>query len=168
MGLVAYAGEDITDKPFRRRTALELGYTQDFIKQARLAARQRAAEIELNERGLIKFRRLGMPEWARKIITEMCEKHQVFADDIASKSRRHKVVRARNEAMYLIKMAKPSLSSPQIANWFDRDHVTILYSIASHGHAANLPKLVGYDVEKSRKSRRERMAQLKAERRRVR
>jgi hypothetical protein len=107
----------------------------------------------------MKFRNFGMPEWAREIVREVCERRGIYVDDLAGFNRRYKVVRARNEAMYLVKAAKKSLSSPQLASWFNRNHVSVLYGISSHAHAEGLPPLTDYDAVKWRKGRREAMAE---------
>lgn len=155
MGVVAFAGYDPTEKPFARKTALSMGYTPEFIAQAK-QSRERAAREEMNRQGLLTLRRWGMPEWARDIVAEVCARRDVFISDLASACRRHKVVHARNEAIYRVKESKMTLSSPQIAAWFNRDHVSILYSIASHQQAEGLPKLCGYDIERSKETRRRR------------
>lgn len=162
--LVTYAGYDPDDKPFARRSARAMGYTQEFIDRAK-QARSAAAKLELNRQGLIQFRRWGMPEWARQIVSDVAARHDVMTEEISSSSRRHKVVRARNEAMYLVKASKTALSSPQIAAWFNRNHVSILYAIASHSDRTGAPALVGYDVVNSRAGRRQRAAEICALRR---
>jgi hypothetical protein len=155
MGVIAFAGFDPDERPFARKTALSMGYTLEFIAQAK-QTRERLACEEMNRQGLLTLRRWGMPEWARDIVSEVCRSHDVFVSDVASACRRHKVVYARNEAIYRVKESKMTLSSPQIARWFNRDHVSVLYSIASHQHMHGLPKLVGYDLERSRETRRKR------------
>jgi chromosomal replication initiation ATPase DnaA len=164
-GLIAYAGEDIAEKPFHRRTALEMGYTKEFVEKARQQTRERTARTELNRLGLMKFRNYGMPEWARMIVAEVCELRNVFVDDVAGMSRRHKVVRARNEAIYRIKASKPMLSSPQMGRWFNRNHVSILYALASYSDAKGLPNLTYYDIDNSRTRKREAAAAKVAMRR---
>lgn len=157
MTLIAYAGKE-PDRPYMRLTAASMGYTPEFIERARSAVTARTRQTEFNQQGLLVFRNRGMPEWARQIVAEVCSKHMVFISDIAGMSRRHKVVRARNEAIYRVKANKPSLSSTQMANWFDRDHVSILYAIASHSHATGDPMIVGYDLSRVREQNKKRAA----------
>lgn len=166
MGVVAFAGYDPTEKPFVRKTALSMGYTPEFIAQAK-QARQRAAYAEMNRQGLLTLRRWGMPEWARDIVADVCARRDVFVSDLASASRRHKVVYARNEAIYRVKQSKMTLSSPQIAGWFNRNHVSILYALASHAERNKLPELCGYDIDHSRAAKRELAAQKVIERKRA-
>jgi hypothetical protein len=153
------------DKRERVRSAKSV-YTKEFIKQAK-EARERAEEAkrldekqEAHRQGLLTFKRRYMPEWARQIVDEMSQKHGVCPGDMARDDRRHKTVKARNEAIYLIKARKPMLSSPQIGNWFDRDHTSILHSIASHSQSAHAPKLVGYDLDNARARNRVRAAKI--------
>lgn len=149
MTLIAYAGYDPTETPYSRPV---VGLAAAFIEQAKQARRQ-----ELNRQGLVKFRGWGMPEWARRIIIEACDKHDVFAIDLASHSRRHRVVRARNEAIYLMKSGRKWLSCLQIANWFDRNHVAILYAISTHSRENGLPTFTEFDaMERVKRQRRQR------------
>lgn len=156
MTLVAYAGQDEAEawNRYNRHSVRASAFSAEFIEQAR-QARTQAAKQEMNGRGLMQLRRQGMPEWARQITAECADRHDVFVADIAGDSRRHKTVRARNEAMYLVKSAKPMLSSPQMARWFNRDHTSVLYALASHSKANNLPMLVGYDLETARERNRQ-------------
>jgi hypothetical protein len=149
------------DQRERVRSAKSV-YTKEFIQQAK-QARERAEEAkrveeerEARHQGLLTFKRRYMPEWARQIVDETCQKHGVCPSDMARDNRRHKMVKARNEAIYLIKDRKPVLSSEQIARWFDRDHTSILHSIASHSEATGAPALVGYDLVHARERNRQR------------
>jgi hypothetical protein len=157
------------------RTAIQLGYTKEFFKRAqaghhRLSERDRReqirlAKLELRRQGLIRFKRWGMPEWARQIIEDVSNRRGICPSELAGNSRSRKVVRARNEAIYLVKARKPGLSSPQMGRWFNRDHVSILYALASYSEANRLPKLAGYDIDNARVRKREAAARKVALRR---
>lgn len=106
---------------------------------------------EIRQRSLALFRKRGMPVWAREIVEQVSNRTCVGIDLIVGDRRFRRVVHARDEAIYLIKDAKPVLSMPIIARWFSRDHVSILYSIAAHSERAGAPNLVGYDLNRARR-----------------
>ncbi|AZO29346.1 helix-turn-helix domain-containing protein [Mesorhizobium sp. M1B.F.Ca.ET.045.04.1.1] len=89
-----------------------------------------------------------VPLWAREIINEVASKHGVAANVIVMDFRDDKTCRARREAMYQIKVKKPTLSSPQIAKWFDKNWTTVLYSLARHSHETGDPPISNYSLEK--------------------
>lgn len=73
------------------------------------------------------------PDWVAAIIRDCAAKHGVRVSDILRKPCRHRpVVRARHEAIYRVKAAKPHLSAGRIGTWFHRDHTTILYALAKY------------------------------------
>lgn len=113
-------------------------------------SRELAAKIEFHRQGLMIFKSRYMPDWARDIVTEVCDRRGVHAVDMAGPSRRLPVVAARNEAIYLIKARKPILSSSRLGQWFDRDHTSCLYALASHAQASGLPALGRFDVQTAR------------------
>ncbi|TIM14480.1 MAG: hypothetical protein E5Y67_12435 [Mesorhizobium sp.] len=96
--------------------------------------------------GLRQLRRQGMPEWARDILAAVADRHAICPSDIAGKKRNRPIIDARAEAAYLIKAAKPMLSSVILGKWFDKDHTSIAHLIARHQEQHGLPKLVGYNV----------------------
>lgn len=106
---------------------------------------------EIRKRSLALFRKRGMPVWAREIVEQVSNRTCVGIDLIIGDRRFHRVVHARNEAIYLIKDRKPVLSTPTIAKWFNRDHTSILHSIASHSERTGAPELVGYDLNRARR-----------------
>jgi chromosomal replication initiation ATPase DnaA len=66
------------------------------------------------------------------IIRDVCERRDVSRDDLLSPRRQTNVVRARQEAMWLVRH-KTGLSLPNIARRFGgRDHTTILHGIRTH------------------------------------
>lgn len=130
------------------------GYSPEFLERAK-RSRQRAAAEEMRKQGMMKYRRRGMPSWACDIIRDVSDRRGICVDQMASDSRVAVVSRARNEAMYLIKAAKPTVSSPQMGKWFNRDHTSILYGISSHQERYGLPILAGYDVALARIRKRE-------------
>lgn len=149
-------------KDKRERMIRSAIYTKEFIKQAQEArgradeAKRLAEKLEARRQGLLSFKRRSLPEWARQIVEESADRHNICVSDLASNNRKYKVVHARNEAIYRIKERKPQLSSPHIGRWFDRNHVSILYAIASYSDATGAPMLVGYDLANSRERKRER------------
>jgi hypothetical protein len=152
-----------TAKEQRVRSARSI-YTKEFIKQA-LEARQRDGEArilaekqEARRQGLLAFKRRFMPEWARQIVEQTCDAHDICPSEVARDNRKHRAVKARNEAIYLVKARKPMLSSTQIGGWFGRDHTSILHSIASYSAATGSPALVGYDIANARERNRQRAA----------
>ncbi|WIW52393.1 hypothetical protein LRP31_25575 [Mesorhizobium mediterraneum] len=100
--------------------------------------------------GLRKLRRQGMPEWAVAILAGVADRHAICPSDIASKRRHRPIVDARAESAYLIKAAKPVLSSNILGKWFGKDHTSLAHLIARHQEQHGLPKLVGYDVSQVR------------------
>ncbi|MBZ9922640.1 hypothetical protein LB579_33835, partial [Mesorhizobium sp. BR1-1-7] len=121
----------------------------------------KAAYDELNLLGLKTFRQRGLPEAFRHIIQNVAAEREIPVMLIAGNSRMRKAVWARNEAMYLIKAARPNLSMGLFAKWFDRDHTSAMHGIASHADRNQLPQIVGYDLKRVR----ERNAEITARRR---
>lgn len=91
-----------------------------------------------------------LPPWVRDIVFEAARAHGVRPFDIMSSARFRPIVRARHEAIYRTKAAKPHLSLPRLATWFNRDHSTVAHAIACHAERTGLPALVGYDLERKR------------------
>lgn len=85
-----------------------------------------------------------MPEWVRAIVWQVAERRDVPPREIMGRTRVRSVVLARHEAIYRVKSAKPDLSAPQIAQWFRRDHTTILYAIAKYQDENSAPQLSHY------------------------
>jgi hypothetical protein len=160
MPAIGYAGKDPEDKPFSVKIKWAKGrdisgYSAAFIEQAR-QARARAEKMEKRRDGLLKFKRRFMPEWARLIVEEIADKHDICPSAIATDDRRHKVIRARNEAIYLIKCHRPELSTPKIGGWFNKDHTSILHALASHSDKTGAPRMVGYNLAEVRARNRNR------------
>ena len=158
--LVAYAGKDPEDKPFSVKVSgwdavsrPVRPYTPPLTEQMKIA-RSAAAREEMRRIGLRQFKERGTPQWAREIIIDVAERRGLCISDLAGRSRQDRITKARNEATYLIKARKPMLSSPQLGAWFERDHTSILHSLASYSEATGLPKLVGYDIEGVRERNR--------------
>ncbi|TJW14388.1 MAG: hypothetical protein E5W82_10455 [Mesorhizobium sp.] len=89
-----------------------------------------------------------IPLWAREIITQVAAAHDVTANNILMDFRNDKACLARREAIYRIKVHKPSLSSPQIGKWFDKNPATILYSLARHAEQTGAERLSEYSLKK--------------------
>lgn len=114
------------------------------------AERARLAMENMNKLGAKTFKARFMPAPMFEIVKKVCQEHNVSLMLVASDSRKRIAVKARNEAMYLIKAARPKLSSFQIARWFDRDHTSVLHGIAGHASKNGLPNLVGFSFERVR------------------
>lgn len=73
-----------------------------------------------------------LPEWVRRIVREVSEKHGVPPREILSRSRTVQVAAARTEAIYLTKATEPMTSAPTIGRWFGRDHTSVLTALARY------------------------------------
>jgi hypothetical protein len=112
------------------------------------AERQRADGIRI-------LRINGMPEWALTILIDVADRRNVCPSEIAGRKRDAPIVEARREAAYLIKEKKPELSGPRLGKWFGKDPTCIFHLIACYQAAhSDASKLVGYNIEKRRQSRR--------------
>lgn len=111
-------------------------------------AASRATKVEMKRR--------GMPEWAALIVLETAGKHGINPYFVAMPDRNASSVKARNEAIYRIKRTQPTLSAPQLGRWFDRDHTSILHSLAHHSEQTGEPRLTGYNLDLVRKRNAER------------
>jgi hypothetical protein len=123
------------------------------------ALRAQIAFDEFNRMGLKILRERGMPQVHRELVRQVAARRNVTVMLIAGSSQKVVAVRARNEAMYLIKQSRPMLSAPLLAKWFDRDHTSVLHGLANHAHRAGLPNLTGFDIDRVRR----RNARLAAE-----
>ena len=101
--------------------------------------------------GLNQFRRRGMPQWAMEIVEHVAFQHCVGIDQIASGGRFRRIVRARDEAIYRVKEAKPVTSTPVLGKWFDRDHTSVLYSLSAHSERSGDPSLTKYQLSAARR-----------------
>lgn len=124
--------------------------SKQFVQRKKEPVREPTPE-EIRERALNTLRRRGVPVWARQIIEEVATRTGVSLELIAGHRKFRRVVHARNEAIYLMKVYRPALSTPQIAAWFNRDHTSILHSIAAHSELTGAPKLCGYNLQRARK-----------------
>ncbi len=69
-------------------------------------------------------------ETMARIAKNVAEKHQISGHEMRSQRRLAPLVRARQEAMHLMKEA--GYSTPQIGRYFRRDHTTVLHGVAMH------------------------------------
>lgn len=86
-------------------------------------------------------------EKAKRIRRKVAAKHGLSLTELDCDGRQKPLVRARNEAIYLI-ARETTLSLPQIGYFFNREHTTILASIRSHARANHLPMPRGIAAEK--------------------
>jgi hypothetical protein len=115
------------------------------------AEKRRLSAIEQRRAdGLRQFRRWGMPDWAVKIVAEVADDHAICPSEIASRRRFKPIVDARREAVYRVKAVKPLMSCIILGKWFNRDHTSVTHLTASYSEATGAPKLVGYDISKTR------------------
>jgi chromosomal replication initiation ATPase DnaA len=117
------------------------------------ALRQKAYELaeELRRQETKKGRkRLSSrfaPEWVVDIVEKVSHERGVSLLDIIGPSRHRLVVAARHQAIYEIMRMKPTLSSPIVGRWFDRDHSAVLYAAAKHATINDLDPVVGFDAQ---------------------
>ncbi len=126
------------------------------IHQARLRSQANAVHLAETERtrAISTLHKRFAPAWVIKIVLDTAKEHEISPADVVGECRMAVAVKARNHALYRIKEAKLTLSSPQIAKWFGRDHTTILHGLACHAKANDLPSLSGYNLEASRERNR--------------
>lgn len=127
-------------------------YAKEARQRSQAKTQSATAIIQsLHRIGMKMFARRGLPEWAREIVSDVAAKHLVSVYDLAGEGRSVKIVAARHEAIYRLKEHKQTLTSTQIGKWFARDHTSILFAIASHAEKTGEPKLVGYDLNMTRR-----------------
>jgi len=99
------------------------------------------------------------PEW-RRIVGEVCIKHQVPFDDIMGGSVVRRFTRARQECCYRLR-AETVLSLPQIAARLGGlDHTTVLFAIRAHARRNGLPVPAGRRGTRRRWQERDEAAML--------
>lgn len=81
----------------------------------------------------------GCPPDVRELIVRTAKTHGVSLREVVFKSRTRCIVRARDEAIYEVKRDKPMRSLLRIGRWFDRDHTTVMASIARHAALTGQP-----------------------------
>ena len=69
----------------------------------------------------------------RGICRVICERHGVRVTDLFSASQKRLVAEARHDCIVAVFAAFPSMSSPRLGKFFDRDHTTILSSLNRRG-----------------------------------
>lgn len=79
---------------------------------------------------------------AKVIRRAVASKHGMTLNDLDSACRYHRIVLARQEAMYLIARNCPSISFPRMGRLFGgRDHTTCLHGVLKHGDRNGLPRV---------------------------
>lgn len=67
---------------------------------------------------------------ARRIVTLCAEFHMLPMKEFISNSKVYRLAHPRQRAMYAVRLLKPNLSYPMIAQFFDkRDHTTIIHGV---------------------------------------
>jgi hypothetical protein len=163
MGLIAYPPVYDAKRvlPLRKSLPIRHPKPKSVVDPA---TRAQIAMEQMNRLGIKTLRSRFLPAPLLEIVKKVAQERGISVMLIAGNSRKVAAVRARNEAMYLIKEARPHLSAPRIARWFDRDHTSVLHGISSHAAKNDLPKLVGYDFERVRKRNARIAAELRATR----
>jgi len=126
------------------------GYCRSFVERVRAKRRRwQVPEKDAQAPGLIvsqdevaSLRQRGFPGWARQIVAAVCEQHDVAVEVLIGQSRHKLHIKARWDALYRIKAAKPAASYPLIARWFKRDHTAVLYAVEAHALRNGLPSLI--------------------------
>ena len=83
--------------------------------------------LEQYQNGPVNKIRLKM----RQVVKKMAEKHNMSVETLMSATRIMSIVRARQEAMYHIKM-ETGCSFLELARFFRKDHTTIMHGIERH------------------------------------
>ena len=79
------------------------------------------------------------PQRVRRIVMEVCEKHNVSPTEICSEHRSQRIVVARMEACYRLRK-ETTWSLPRIGKFLGgRDHTTILHGVRKHAARNGLP-----------------------------
>jgi hypothetical protein len=101
-------------------------------------------------------------------VADIAIQNGITLDDIMGESRRGPVVRARWEAILVVREEFPGWSLAKIARFFRRDHTTVIHALRKMEHGiepvAGRPRyrtdeeLREYERERSRKRRAERAA----------
>jgi chromosomal replication initiation ATPase DnaA len=93
------------------------------------ALQQRIAELE----DVVGVDRSDGPFKAQKLAMAVAKKHGLKYSDLKSPRRQNHLVRARQEAMWLIRKECPGLSLPAIGRLFGgKDHTTVLHACRVH------------------------------------
>lgn len=80
-------------------------------------------------RGLVRIP--GSRPTMRQLAQQVADEHGLTLDDLTGPSRTDTIVRARQEAMAVIR-ANTRFSFPQIGRFFNRDHTTVIYSVRAY------------------------------------
>ncbi|MBP8235322.1 MAG: hypothetical protein KAY22_23790 [Rhizorhabdus sp.] len=112
--------------------SLEWASRQAAKKEAEDQRKARMDALAIERRALIKLDR--PPGHAiRAMIDLVARMHGATYDEVMSKSRRHRVVMARQAAMCAVAYKRPDYSLPMLGRIFKRDHTTVLYALRVRG-----------------------------------
>lgn len=95
---------------------------------------------------------LAVPKWVNAELRAVARSHNVTAREIVGDIRTKRIVAARNELFYRLRMNKREPAWGQLGRWFGRDHTAIMYAASVYASAHNLPIRGGLSVEE-RKAR---------------
>lgn len=159
MYLFAYKA---TERGIRQRHVAQIVETAQPAKRRPIFVQAIAEPTDALERssGARMLRRNGMPEWAIAIVAEVAVRQAICMPDIAGRKRSYPIMEARRESAYLIKASQPDLSMALLGKWFAKDATSITHLVACHQERHNLPKLVGYSLEKVRERDKARKSTL--------
>jgi chromosomal replication initiation ATPase DnaA len=79
--------------------------------------------------GLENSQVLNTETFLKKVMNTICEQKGIHEIDVLSRSREHSLVMARHQIAYILRQ-KTKLSSTFIGLLLNRDHATILHSVA--------------------------------------
>lgn len=161
MSLIGYAGKDRSDNYLEKRWYGPLAPKSMAAVKKSFESRTAAFGKERRGEGISQFRSRGMPEWARLIVLEVGDRRDVCPSEMASPSRRIRVTAARNEVIYIIR-SRAGISTSIMARWFNRDHASILHSMACHSEKTGAPKLGVYNLSKVRTRNARKQAERRA------
>jgi len=71
-----------------------------------------------------------VPPW-KQVILDVCKKHKVSYADVLGEGRTHKVVKARQEVYYRLKVER-NMSYSAVGKRLGKDHSTIMYGVSKH------------------------------------
>lgn len=136
----------------RAREAAEAPPPPPVVEVEQPVHKPSAAEID-RERAMRIMRKRCLPPWVINIVMTVASRHDMNPCHIIGPSRRRKDVAARANAIYAImaggskRAVKPS--APRIAEWFDKDHTSILYLAARHAHATGRPNVTSFNFART-------------------
>lgn len=132
----------------REKARKEAEAKEKASKEAEAKARLEAG-FQKQFESLIAARRV--PRWVVAILQSVAASHGINQFHIVSRNFNRATVAARHDAIYRIKAARPTLSTPRIGSWFCIDHTSVLYALTRHAEKHGLPKFSKYRIAHERR-----------------